>query len=97
MFDAPFQGKSQSTPSSSFIFPSFVNSVSHSMMADEKNSAHGSLPTKIDDNGRIVPVNTSSGNLESEEAPTASVSNSLEGQDHIDYVEGTRFWLITSS
>lgn len=62
-----------------------------------EQARQSSLPTKIDEHGRIVPVSVSHEKLRSDDTPIESTANSPEGQENIDYVDGIRFWLITSS
>lgn len=57
---------------------------------------HITLPTKVDDDGRIVAIRSISEKQDPELNHT-SLSNNPDGQADIDYVQGARFWLITST
>jgi len=70
-------------------------------MADDKNSAplasHGSPQNDVTGGGHGVLANVLSEKNDSEELPMAGDSNAPEGRDQIDYMQGTRFWLISAS
>lgn len=70
-------------------------------MADNTISSelrqHEPLSAEIDDSGNIVPIHSDSGGGKHKESYPTAPLNEPNSQTEIDYVQGSRFWLITSS
>jgi hypothetical protein len=60
--------------------------------SNRPSDAQPSLSNRIDENGKIIPLEKPE-----EASDTSEPKYALEGQEHIDYVQGARFWLISIS